>query len=593
MLGTAGEELARETMARKFTIDLRERFENDYGKFRNELFSIPTKEGKWDSYTTNRPSTDAGKTINILSSAKVRIWIPLTDEDEKQRDNLSKTERFPYGVIALRDSIFMTVPEVLPLQSSLAWFPVVRGWEVVRAYLWEQDDGKNGKVVPDIAVWDILNTSWIPGTRGPLWVCYQRYASPEDIKDQYGEDLKPDSKGRILIKDVWDRDQFGVIGINNKEDGSESDNDWLKKPQDHNLGHVPVLILPNGSTPYIQSGRHDDTIKDVGESWAQHNRHLWDTESRMGSYILTMAGRAAKTPIKLYYDSTKGGKPIEFEGASPFDKGSYANINVGVGQEMKEGITPEMTRDAYEFFSYLQGREAIGGQTPIAFGQINQALPAAGINILRHASLDNIKPPQQTIETTYKWLAHELVSQYKTGQFEKMEIQGQDGSGRLFKMEVKPDDIDPSWNFEAKLLPDMPQDELANMGMAVQAVESALLSHQTARDKYNLVDDTDLEQHNIDKEKAEGIAGIMLRRVAAALRKDNKDSVGADFIEEELERERAEQVESKGVASQPGSKTPVRPSGTTTAATAAPPESPNSRPSAMRRFLSRFGAGGE
>ena len=572
MLGKAGDELKKVTDSLNHTTELRKRFEDDFEKARSETFNIPLTEGKWETFTSNRASTDIGRLVNTLSSSRLKLWIPLTDEDKKQRKDLSKTEQFPYGVIALRDSIYQTIPEALPLHESMSWFAPNRGWMVLLCYLFEEDDGKNGAVKPHIPVLDILNTYWISGSEGLLWFCTKRYASPEDVKDQYEEDLKPDSKGRIVLHNVWDKDQYGTIG----------EGDWVGSPTDHHAGHIPALILPGGSTPHIQSERHDDTMKDVGESALEHNRNLYEIESRMGSYALTIAGRTAKTPLKFMWDSTKGGQAPELE-SSPFEKGSTIPLDIGMGQDLVSGVSPEMTRDFYAYWEYLQARLREGSKTPADFANISSAGPAAGLNILRHASLTNIKPFQKLMERSYVWLAQELVSQYKSGGFGKMEIQGLDGLNRRFKMEVKPGDIDDGWQFEAQLKADFPQDEMANIGMAVQATQAELLSIETALDKYDLVDDTDLEQRKKDREKAYGVAGIAMRRVAKALKEDEKDDEGAQFILDELEGMK-EQSRTRGVASQPGISSPVSPSADTTAALPEPPQA-----SKLRNFLSRLG----
>jgi len=578
MLGSAADEMAKVEVAKARTTQLRERFEDDYAFVRNERYTIPKKEGDWESFTTNRPSTDAGKTINTLSSARLLMKILLADENEKQRKNLSKTEQFPYGVIALRDSLFTGIPEALSIQPSLAWHAVVRGWVGLLVYLFEEDDGKNGKVVPHIPVLDILNTYWVTGSNGLLWLCSKRFASQDDVKDQYNEEVAVDSQGRVELYTVWDRDEFGTIASTERE--------FLRKEK-HGLKHIPALILPVGSHPFIQSGKFEDTMKDVGMSFASNNRNLYDTESRIGSYLQTMVGEAARAPLGLEYDSTMGGAPIDLEGSR--QKGSTVPIDVGKGQRISTIVTQEMTRTGFAFFDYVQGLLSKGGHTPVAFGQINQALPAAGINLLTRASLDNIKPPQRAMEDAFAWLAQECVSQYKSGDFPKMEIQGMDGSSRRFKVDVKPKDIDDGWNFEAKLLPEMPQDDVANVGMAVQTTQAGILSKETARDKWNLVDDTDLEQRKLDREKAYEVAAITMRRVAAALQEDG-DTEGAQFILDAIETQggRAE----KGVASQPGSVQPQRPSSITAAAQANMGNDTGERAGRLQNFLRRAGLGG-
>ncbi len=567
MLGEASDNLVKVEKCITQTSALRGRFEDDFDLYRTEKFEMSKSEGVWDNYTSNRATREANKLINILASSRLKLWIPLTDEDEKKRKSLSKTERFPYGVIALRDSVYGTVPEALPLQASMSWFAPLRGWMVLLCYLYEEEDGKNGKVLPHIAVWDILNTYWISGSKGLLWACYKRYASSEDVKDQYKQDVKPDDKGRVELHNVWDGEEFGTI----------AEKAWLKKPEAHKCGHIPVLILPGGSISLIQSDRHDDTIKNLGESMYVNNRHLYSVEHRLGTYFFTMTGKAAKAPTYHYFDSTKGGLPPEFDN-DPSQKGAHTPIDIGKGEDIKPGTTPEMTHDAYSFLENVKQSLDAGGLAPLP---TSSGIPAAGLNIYRQDSLERMMTAKKLMERSYVWLAHEIVSQYKNGGFEGIEIQGVDGSNRIFKFKVKPTDIDDSWNFEAKLVTDLPQDDMANMGMAVQAVESELLSRQTARDRYSLVDDTDQEQRNLDREKAYKVAAVQMRRVAAALKEDGDDE-GAQYIMDEIERTRTEQK--PGVASQPGIPSPVRPSADTSAVVPQPPQA-----SGLRKFLSRFG----
>lgn len=560
MLGTPKEELQKTAECRKNTEGLRERFEDDYELARGDEFSIPKSEGKWENYTTNKSSTDSHKITNTLSDSKVHLRMPIGDETEGEREALSKTEQFVYGAIALRDSIFCTVPEVIGLHEAMSWFCPNRGWLVLRAYLYEDEETE--LLIPDLAVWDMLHTNWISGSRGIMWASYKRYASKQDVKKQYKEDIEPDNRGRIALHDIWDDDEEGVMLVDGK--GSLKSDDWLYKHK-HGIGHPPVLIIPVGSMPLIQSDRNDDTLKDVGVSFAVNNRELYKTMSRVRSYFMTFAGRAAKNATAGLYDSSKGGKPPLFEG-DPNEKGAYVTLDIGKGQDLKPLAPHELTKDVYAFQQDVATELATGGMAPISMGLPPYPETASGTATIVHTSMANIKPFVKAMERGYVWLAHELVSQFKSGKFKKTEMRGVDGSNRRFQIEVSPDDIDDSWQFVATIKPDMPQDRIAEMGMATQAVESGILSHVTARDPF--VPNPDLEQEKIDREFANNFAFIRARKVAAALAKDG-DTEGAAYILEEIETRRREAQggagQEKGVASQPRIPSPVRPSGDTSA----------------------------
>jgi len=556
------------------------RFEDDYEYATNRKFEIPEEEGDWESFTTNRGSTDLGVIRKTLLSANVKLKIKLSDENEKERESLSKTEQFPYGIISLRDSLCRTIPEAQPLHSGLSSLTPLRGWTVVLCYLYTDDDKT---VKPYIPVWDMLNVRWISGERGLIWIGNKRYTSPEYVKDEYGVELKPDTYGNVIVYDIWDKDQFGVAAPTGKDGGSRQ---WLKEPKNHNCGHLPAMILPVGSAPFVQSDRHRDSIKDVGESWASNDRLMYDIESRIGSYLLTFTGRTAKAPMAHEYDSTKTGGIYPALDQSPFKKGSEIPIDVGKGEKIVPLTTPEMNTTAFAYWEYLQSRLVAGSKAPFDLSSLGTAGPAAGLNILRHQSLTNIRDFIDNIERAYEWLADEMVSQYKSGDFGKMEVQGIDGSNRRFKFDVKPKDINDKWNFECKLYTTLPQDDMGNVGMAMQVKESGLLSDEEIIDKYNLSDAPELTQQKIDRQKAYAFAFINERRIAAALVKDGNREDAQMIMDEIAERRRLamEQQQQKGIASQPGMPSPVRPSGTTTAAIPTPPAQ-----TGMRKWLSRVG----
>jgi len=303
---------------------------------------------------------------------------------------------------------------------------------------------------------------------------------------------------------------------------------------------------------------------------------LYNVESRIGSYMQTLAGRTAKTPMQHKWDSTKSGGIFPALEGNPFEKGSEVPIDVGKGEELDALPPPELTNGVFAFFEYLRDSLDLGGQSPLP----PTAGPAAGLNIKRHEAMEKMMVARILMERTYEWFAHEVVSQYKTGKFGKMEIQGVDGRNQKFKMDVSPEDIDDSWQFKAELISDLPQDQMANVGMGVQLKQGELLSLETIQDQYLHVADTDLEQQKMAREKAYNTFFIEARHLAAVLF-DQGDVDGAKFIVDDIERMKMEREQSAGVAPQAGVPSPVRPSADTSAVT------PN--PGKIQNFLGRLG----
>ncbi len=488
------DQLRRVTWCETQTASLRERMESDFDLMSLEPFEIPKEEGEWESFTTNSPATLADSVTNTLSDARLKLWIPVTNEKKRDRDALTMTEQLANGAIWLANQQLCAIPEGIDLQSELCFYAVKRGWTVLRCYLDEMKEHGANKLVVNIAVWDILNTFWMTGAKGAIWNGYRRYASKEQLYEEYGVNSATEDKyGRILVYNVWDND----------EEGSFSAGEWIKKPENHGLDHIPVSIRPSGSTPLIQSTNRTDTIKHVGESVISKNRAMYEIESRLHSYALTRASQSAKAPMIVLYDSSiSGGKPPEMA-EDPWVQGHVIFLDKGKGQELQRFLEQPSNADIIQMQARTAGMISMGGMAPIAYGQINQALPAAAVDMLTDAARQTLKPYKKNVEQQFKWLAEEITKQYKNGNFSEMELEGYDQKGKKFHVEVDPTKIKDNWHFEAELKTNLVRDEIGKMGLAIQAVTNRILSRQTARDKYVDIDDTDLEAQIIDREAAE------------------------------------------------------------------------------------------
>ena len=519
------------------TQPLRDQLENDYGLWRNEKYEIPQQEGKFESYTTNRSGAEGNRIMNTLAGGHLKLWIPLPeDAGKKDRKAISKTEQFANGAIALGNELLEAVPESGSVLDGLSFHSPICGGFGLRCYLWEEDDGT---LVPDIAVWHLLNLFWLSGAKGINWAGCQRWTSPEDVEELYQETIQPDKNGRVKIYDVWDSEQFGVIDPRTKQ--------WIGKGrQEHHCGHLPIKIFSVGSAPMVQSSKFEDTIKDAFQSIYVNNRAIYKVNSRLRSYRLTVAGKVAKSPKIVKWNSVLGGpasQPILPE--DPDVKGNVIFIDEGKGQGIEEAFKETLSRDVDILGQEVKEDLGIGGMAPVASAELNQALPAAGIAMVIDTSLVNLLPCQNAIQKGFKWLAQELVSQYKHGDWtqKKVTLSGVDSKRNRFRAEISPDDIDDNAKFEAELIMTLPRAEMENIGMAVEAVKSGLVSKQTSRDKYHLVDDTDAEAQIISREKAEDIADLDLRKMLATLIDDEnfEDAMIIDAVIKERQAARSPQ----------------------------------------------------
>ena len=549
MLGTPEKESKRYIDQGVRLKPLHDRMEEAFQLWTLKPFEIPIEEGKWESVTTNSPAVLANSVAERIGGAERSLYILTTDEGEEERSKLTETERFVKACLELNDNIRMAIPEELPLQSMMGWTAEVCGIVVPRVYLYKDGD----EFVCDVQAWDPRHVRWIPGRRGPVWVSHDRWASIDELKDTYGNDAdnkcKPDKNGRVLILDLWDNDEEGVM----PKDGSE----YLDK-QSHGLGHPPVRIMPVGSSPFVQRENTKDTIKYLGADVFLNNRKLYATSSRNRSMRATLVAAAAKRPLVIEWDSTKGGKAPKIKG-DPTAAGSTIVLDIGKGQKLSDFVTQEMTQDANILQSELDAELSMGGAPPIAYGQVNQALPYGGISLLTDSAMQRIKPPHLTCERAFEFIASEIVSQFKSMSIGEVTLKGSEGSHSSYQVKLKPDQINDEWPFKCRLKLTLPKDEQIEIAVATQEVTSGLLSKRQAREKHQLVDDLDLTERLLDDEALDDIYGIRLRKHARYLYEQEGDIEGAMEILEILEERQEKHQQEKGVAVQPGIPIPAPP----------------------------------
>lgn len=486
----------------------RDRIEDDYSQFRGDLFQIPTKEGEWESYTTNSAAVLGDSVVNAVSEARLKLWIPVGAEDKRDRKTLSATEQLSNGAIWMANILIESVPEGIDIQSELSFHAGKRGATALRCFLREEE----GKLIPDIAVWDPLNLYWHSGRGRFLWVAYLRYGSKVQLEDEYEgkfTNIEEDAEGRIKLWNVWDTDEEGVFV------GDE----WIEK-EEHGLDHIPVFIRPTGSTPIVQSTRYTDTIKDWGESVISKNRNLYPAESRLLSYEMTRAGISAKTPKVIMFDSRLSPLPPEFD-KDPEVKGRVILLDAAKGQSMAEFIQQSSNQDIIQMKAFVSDQISRGGMSPPDFGR---GKTATEISFQGAEQRRTFNPSKKNVERCFVWLAEEIIRQYKHGDFKENEIEGYDSKGKKFHVKVDPDKIDDNWRFEAELKLNLLRDEIGMMELAVQSTDRKILSYQTARDKYTDVQDTDQEQEIINREEAEEITNVKLWDLLTSLIEDRKKS---------------------------------------------------------------------
>jgi len=489
--------------------DLRTRVENDYKLWRLEAYRLG-KPGEYDNYTSNEPRNLANKVIEKLASAPKQFRIPLDVDNEKKRRCKANAERFIYGCENLANSRLQSMlsPNI---QSLSAFFSTLRGWIVKFAYIYKNE---KGNTVIDIKLWDILQTTWELGASSLLWVCFTRMITKAQAQAEYDIDI---NGKETKLYDFWD-DEVNAVIIDNK---------FVKEPQKHELDHIPIIILPVGAVPFIQSAQITDTIKDTGESIYGSNRNVYPQRNKMMTYRSTIVGQSVHNPLAI--SSSGGHKTLE---RSPYYKGAVVLLDSDKKEEIKPIFTPIVPRDIDALDAHIMRDISIGGMPPIAGGELNFQLPYAGINLLIEAASSVLLPRQLAMEHAFNWMGRELLTQYAKGVFGKLRLHGRDGSNEAFDIELSPEDIEGDWFPETKLLPVLPEDKPSQYAMAQVAVQNDLLSPETASDVLLGIRDPDLEQQKIRRAKAKKLPFILLTEMAKDFYDEGRPDIAQALLAE-------------------------------------------------------------
>jgi len=502
--------------------DLKDRFEYDY----NKLWRLPEyqlgKKEDYDIYTSNLPRNLANKIIEILGYAPLQISIPQENDDEKEREAKAAGERLIYGALNIADERLRGTVQPT-IQEQLAFYAVLRGWVVLRCYLHVEKEG--GETIPDIVAWDPLNVVWDVGSSGKIWVCHKRPITAGQAKSEYGasmwekfKSLFQGKSSKPVLYDFWDEEGYQVIHKGENVLG----------PETHGLGYIPVFVGMVGPAPFIQSGEATDTIKDFGESVYGPERGIFPVINKIMTYRLTLLGQGVHPPLGIY--SRDGQKPFQ---ESPYRKGDNVHFSTDNKEDAKPLFTPTIPSDAASFQNDVQRETMMGGALPLLWGVDEPGGSGYRANLLTHAASTTLLPRQRLMENALEWGGREILAQYKGGGFGKLRVRGHDGKGKSFDTELSPGNIEADWFPEAKLSPQLPQDEAGLYAMMEAAVRSRIHSRETAMDKVG-IQDIEAEKGRISREDADDIPSIRVRKIMKELTDDGRPDLARQVFQEYL-----------------------------------------------------------
>jgi hypothetical protein len=472
----------------------------------------------YESYTSSAPRNFFDKVTDGLNRSALTIQIKLP-EDAKERDtrNASQGELFLHGALSEIDRSLIARGEPT-LRETMGFYIDLRGWYALRLLVYVP---KNEKVVRfDGQPWDPLHVTWEMGSNGLLWAAYKTVISKNQAKDEYGIDIEGTEVEKI---DFFDQCNNAII----------IGDTWAKEPEEHDIGHVPVLIGAVGSMPTLQpspgtrngSARPVDSLLEFrGDSVWTASRGLYEPHNKYVSQLMDIQKRAVVG--SLVHQTKDGVKKIE---GDPYE--SWQVIPIAEGESIEPLQLPTAPPETAAILGLINAD--IQQSTlpyPLAYGGTNEAMSGRALSMLEDATRSVYSPRSGALARVYSWGCEELLMQYNKKIDKPATLRGFKDDV-FFEVKAEPKKIDPNWYVSVLVEPRMPRDREAEIGMALAATQRRgpddipLVSKDTAREIYMRLRDPRAEEDKALAEMGKGMPPIMAAKIAAALKRKGEDEL--------------------------------------------------------------------
>ena len=500
--------------------DLRTRMEDDFDIYK--LTEYPAKAG-YESYTSTAPKNFFDKILDGINRAALTINI-RTDEgaQEDERDSANQGELFLIGALNDIDRRARFRREKA-LRRNIAFMACLRGWVALRCLVYVPEGEKN--TVFDVLSWDPMHVTWEDGPGGLVWAAYQRKATKSQIHAEYGYIIEGQD---ALVTDFWTREKNCIL-VNNE---------FIKEPMEHMIGHVPVFIGNVGDMPDIQQKdftgqtlRSNNTLEYQGESVWSTARDIIEPRNKYISQLMDTAKRSVAG--SLVHKSKAGDKKIKGD--------PYASFQEIVIEEGEEIYPLELPSAPPETAAILGAIDHDWQQStlpyPLAYGGTQAAESGRALAIRIEATRSAYSPRTHLLRESYQWLCEEVLGQFANPKRKNkaVELHGESNEMSFFHVTKKPTDIKEDWIVDVIVEPRLPRDEAEEINMSIAATRSGgsgeqpLMAISSARRDILKLKNPDLEEQRVLAEMGKALPPIMNRRIAAAMASEG-DEEGAEIL---------------------------------------------------------------
>ncbi len=512
-----------------------ERMDHDYDLWRNADFDGAGTG--YHTYTSNDARTFGRKAVSILSGATMTAQTVQGNDDQDTRGKDNAAEQFALGNFKSNDERLALMEDATPLQQAMAWHLAIRGRTIGRHALVKERKNGQLKSWADATPFDPRNCTWEYGPKGLLWLCNKTYKTRAWVRETYKKGEKEDEDNTELVAhyDYYDT-QFNDVVV-----PAISENKLTHKK--HGLGRTiiwnvpstlqPLVLVPPDRSSSQENAALGDALADYGESIYAENRKIWPAYMLMMSIMMELASRSRKPIFGIVSES--GVKVVE---GDPFKEG--AEISLRTGEELVVYDMLKSAPDLMNFMTIVSGELQRGGFPVIMFGETPATISGFAMNTLKSGVADKVLPLAQSMATAFKQITNAWRDHLETRAFGTLELSGRGSNRKWFSSRISADDLQDLPELEIELVPQLPEDDAAKMQLSQLARQPdaqgrPLYSDHTILERFQQVQDSDLERAAVDQQQANANPLVRASRLSdsAALRGD-MDAAQALHIEFEM-----------------------------------------------------------
>lgn len=385
--------------------------------------------------------------------------------------------------------------------ADLAWHAAMRSVCVLRTLFLEEQvvQREDGEFIANVPVLlqarDPRYMYWEEDADSLVWVIEEWERPVSEIRLKYPGVLADQDDDDVATWREYRDDRFRVYWANGDVVKFKGFKDGVVP---HGYGCVPYAFGTARSTPRFDAEQHYRPLLAATEGLLA-NLDVWFS-------ILTTAGHDSVTNAWAVFSDDYGAASQKKVDLSP-DAINYFGPQDKVQPLQRAALPPDFFQLGQHFLTALQA-----GTFPFAmFGQGQGQVAGYAINMLTQSGRRPLVPIWNAIERCYEaafanclTICREKVAPLVGDVIPLMIAPKETGSaGRRIRRELKLDTRTYGLDFDVyvQLSDPMPQDEAANLRMALESVKGGLLSQQTALEKFKLASDALAEMDRINVEQ--------------------------------------------------------------------------------------------